>query len=96
MSKIIRLCAEIILVSGALACVLVWLKIEPSDFTKVARISPHWMWLLAALVLFALSLASSGMHGQCHAELMRNGQPDRSLRSRRPELWKAMEERPIG
>ena len=43
--------------AGAVACILVWLKVEPKDVRVMTW--PHWLWLVAALILFAISLGSS-------------------------------------
>ena len=52
---------KVICACGALACVFVWLDIKPKDLWgwRVTLSLPHWLWLLAALVLFALSIFSS-------------------------------------
>jgi hypothetical protein len=46
---------------GALACVLVFLKIEPKDFKTVfaSLMWPHWLWLVAAITLYGLGMWSS-------------------------------------
>ncbi len=49
--------AETILVLGALACILVWLDIKPKDFSAMTL--PHWIWLVAAIVMFSISIWSS-------------------------------------
>src|SRR5271165_1908426 len=42
---------------GAIACILQWLEIRPRDFAMLSL--PHWLWLFAAILLMAVSLASS-------------------------------------
>ncbi|MGA8764076.1 MAG: hypothetical protein WB562_14515 [Candidatus Sulfotelmatobacter sp.] len=53
---------HLIILAGALACVLVWLKIEPKDLWgwHLSVTLPHWMWLAAATVLFLVGITSSG------------------------------------
>jgi hypothetical protein len=53
----VKLIAEVIVVLGALACVLVWLKVEPKDL-KVPALG-NWIWLALALILFAIGVGSS-------------------------------------
>jgi hypothetical protein len=50
--------AEVIITLGALACILVWLGIKPSDL-RMNPTGPHIAWLIAGLVLFALSITMS-------------------------------------
>ncbi len=59
MLKAIKVCAEIILVLGALACIFVWLGIKPGDL-RMTSTWPHWAWLICGLLLFAISLWLSG------------------------------------
>jgi hypothetical protein len=53
---------QFIILAGALACVLVWLKIEPKDLLgwHVAVTLPHWLWLAVAIVLFVVGMVPSG------------------------------------
>jgi hypothetical protein len=44
---------------GALACILVWAGIKPGDL-RMSLAWPHWIWLVSGLLLFAISLWSSG------------------------------------
>jgi hypothetical protein len=57
-----RFAYNFVILAGALACVLVWLKIEPKDLLgwQMPVTLPHWPWLLLALGLFILGLGSSG------------------------------------
>jgi chromosome segregation ATPase len=57
MSKIGRICFDIVVGAGALACVLAWLEVKPKDVRMMAW--PHWLWLIGALILFAINLGSS-------------------------------------
>jgi hypothetical protein len=43
--------------AGAVACILVWLKVEPKDVRTMTW--PHWLWLIGALILFGISLTAS-------------------------------------
>jgi len=43
--------------AGAVACILVWLKVEPKDVRMMTW--PHWLWLIGAIVLFGISLTAS-------------------------------------
>lgn len=43
--------------AGAVACILVWLEVKPKDVRMMTW--PHGLWIVAALVLFAISLSSS-------------------------------------
>jgi hypothetical protein len=43
--------------AGAVACILVWLEVKPKDVRMMTW--PHWLWLLGAVILFAISLWSS-------------------------------------
>lgn len=56
---VLRFVAEVILVLGAAACILVWLEIKPKDI-MVAGIWPHWMWLVVSAALFLIAVSSSG------------------------------------
>src|SRR5664280_2236884 len=58
MYKSVKLCAETIVVLGALACILVWLGIKPGDL-RMSATWPHWAWLACGLLLFGISLWSS-------------------------------------
>jgi hypothetical protein len=59
---VLRFVAEVILVLGAIACILVWLEIKPKDFRAMTISLPHWLWLIGSLALVAASLVSSA-HG---------------------------------
>lgn len=56
--RIIKFVAELLVVLGAAACILTWLEIKPGDFVMVTV--PHVLWLILGILLFALSLSSSG------------------------------------
>ena len=48
---------DVIVVVGALACLLVWLEIKPNDIKGMVVPSlPHSLWLIAALLLILVSL----------------------------------------
>jgi hypothetical protein len=49
---------DCVVVLGAIACIFVWLKIEPGDM-RVNAEWPHWMWLVCAIALMCVSLATS-------------------------------------
>src|SRR5947209_1006979 len=55
--KIGKICFDIVVGAGALACVLVWLEVKPKDVRMMTW--SHWLWLIGALILFAISLGSS-------------------------------------
>jgi len=57
LKSFIKLIAEFIVVLGALACILVWLKIEPKDL-RIPTVGNE-IWLLAAMGLFAIGIGSS-------------------------------------
>ena len=53
-----RFLAEIIVVAGALSCILYWLGVKPGDL----RMTPtwlHWVWLAVGLLLFAIGIGLS-------------------------------------
>lgn len=56
-NKIGKICFDIIVGAGALACVLAWLEVKPKDVRMMTW--PHWLWFIGALILFAISLTSS-------------------------------------
>lgn len=43
---------------GSIACIFVWLKIEPSDL-RIPINLPHWLWLALAILLYAIPIYSS-------------------------------------
>jgi hypothetical protein len=53
-----RFFSELMVTLGAVACILVWLGIKPTDVHMTPTL-PHMAWLAAGLILFVLSLASS-------------------------------------
>jgi hypothetical protein len=57
-----RFLYHLIILAGAVSCILVWAKIEPKDLRgwTLPLAFPHWPWLLAAIALFAIGLSSSG------------------------------------
>jgi hypothetical protein len=54
-----RFITEVFGLLGGLASIFIWLKLEPSGFRKVGAIWPHWMWLVAGLLLFVVGLSLS-------------------------------------
>lgn len=53
----VRLCAEIVITLGALACILQWLGIKPPEVPRMTL--PHGVWLVLGLSLFGISIYSS-------------------------------------
>jgi hypothetical protein len=53
---------HLVILAGAVSCVLVWLKIDPKDLWgwHVPLSPPHWAWLLSAILLFVVGMLSSG------------------------------------
>ena len=60
-SKLWRFVLQIIGAFGALACIFVWVGVTPQDMRRwqLSLSLPHWVWLIAAFVLFAFSIVSS-------------------------------------
>jgi len=52
-----RLAYQVICALGAIACIFLWVGIRPKRVSGMTW--PHWIWLIAGLILFALSLYSS-------------------------------------
>jgi hypothetical protein len=59
--KIVKFIAEVTVVLGALACILQYLQVKPTDVRGYMHIGwPGWMWLVTALLLFAIGSGMSG------------------------------------
>jgi hypothetical protein len=56
-TRIGKLVFDVLVAAGAVACVLVWMEVKPKDVRMTTW--PHWLWLIGALILFAISLGSS-------------------------------------
>jgi hypothetical protein len=76
-AKVVR---EIVYLSGALACLLVWLGVTPKDLLPMTF--PHWLWLVLGLLLFALGLASSLRSYILHRKVL-NTLKEKSVSTRR-------------
>jgi hypothetical protein len=61
---VFKFIAELLIVLGAVACIFQWLGIKPKDLAMSQSITiPHALWLLLAIVLFAVGIGSSAWSG---------------------------------
>jgi hypothetical protein len=77
MSKVkavLKFIGELIVILGALSCILVWLDVKPTDFRAMTL--PHWIWLFAGFGLFIAAISSSSY------SLWRSLRGDKAMRKR--------------